>query len=133
MGQSLIEQQTAAAKIRSPETDGSANSNVLLLDLGTTHAAMTFPNSWAEKWVTIQVYGTAAKSAWFLVSKLSTAEVDRSVAAGSPGADPTLGKRVQVGETCNFQLPERAGGETIYLIHETDDATTTAEIWLSSY
>ena len=122
-----------AAKIASPLTNGTDDSNMLLLALSTTHAALTLPDTWADKWVTIQVYGTAGKSAWFLVSKLSTAEVDRTVAAAADGAGAAkLGKRVQVGETVSFQLPKKLREETLYLINETDDVTTTAEIWLSS-
>ena len=122
-----------SAVIRAPETDGTNDSNVLLLSMGTSHAAMAFPAGWAGKWVTIQVYGTAGKAAWFLVSTLSTAEVDRSVAAAADGAGSTkLGKRVAVGETASFRLPPKESGETLYLVNETDDATTTAELWLCS-
>lgn len=125
-----------SVQIRAPYTNGTDNSNMLLLASSTAHAALTIPATWEdEAWITIQVYGTSGKSIWFLCSELSTAEVDRSIAAAADGAgDPKLGKRVQVGEIVSFQLPHKSSiGAPRYLINETDDATTTAEIWLSSY
>lgn len=123
-------------QVRAPFTDATNNSNMLLISSSTTHAAVTIPSAWEdEAWITIQVYGTAGKSIWFLMSENASAEVDRSItsaAQGNPG--PKLGKRVQVGEVVSFQLPHRSSNTaTRYLINETDDATTTAEIWLSSY
>lgn len=136
MAISIEEVKKAALQIRCPFTDGTANSNLLLISSATTHAAVTIPAAWGDEcWVTIRVYGTATKSIWFLVSENASAEVDRSIAAaaqGNPG--PKLGKRVQVGEIVTFQLPRKSSNTaTLYLINETDDATTTAEIWLSSY
>jgi hypothetical protein len=121
------------ARILAPTTDGTNNSNMLLLSMGVTHAAMAFPAGWEQRWVTIQVFGTSGKSGWFLVSESSTAEVDRTIVATAAGAGSTkLGKRIQVGEVASFQLPNKGSTDTLYLINETDDATTTAEIWLSS-
>jgi hypothetical protein len=115
--------------IRAPQA-----GNILGLASSTTHAAMAFPAGWAGKLVTIQVYGTATKSIWVLASTDSSAEVDRTVAAAADGGpDTTRGKRILVGESTPFRLQAIEGGETLYLINESDDATTTAEIWLSSY
>ena len=123
-----------AAVISAPFTDGTANSNLLLLSMGTTHAAMTIPAGWEGRIVNTQCYGTTGKSGWFLVSELSTAEVDRTIAAAADGAgSPKLGKRILVGESIPMQIPFKTKpGATLYLINESDDATTTAEIWLNS-
>lgn len=123
-----------SAVIRAPETDGTANSNILGLLSKTDHAAMALPATWAGKVVTIQVDGTAGKSIWFLASTNASAEVDRTlVAAVNGGASPKRGKRIAVGEAVPFRLPPKDSGETLYLINETDLDDTTAEIWLSSY
>lgn len=127
-------QVTKAAEIKAPQTDGTNNSNLLLLASDTTHAALALPAGWEGCWVTIQCYGTTDKAIWFLASTNANAEVDRTIAAAADGAgSPMLGKRVLVGEAVSFELPGKLAGETLYLINETDDATTTAEIWLSSY
>lgn len=120
--------------VTAPKGDGTNNTNMRLLSSGTTHAAYTIPSSWEDKVITFQAYGTAAKSIWFYVSELSTAEVDRSIAASSTGAaSPKLGKRIAVGESFSFRIPRKsATSATQYLIHETDDATTTLEMWPSS-
>lgn len=126
--------QDKAAHLTGPVTDGSADSNVLLFSCGTTHGANALPNSFAGRYVTLQVYGTATKSVWFAISKNSAAEVDRTIAAAADGAgDPKLGKRLQVGEVFSFQLPDRLETETLYFVRETDDATTTVEMLCSSH
>lgn len=126
--------QDKAANITAPFTNGVADSTELLLSMGLTHAAMLLPDSWADRYIEVTVRGTATKSGWFLVSKSSTAEVDRSITAAADGAgDPKLGKRISVGESRSFKLPALLTGEHNYLINETDDATTTADISLCSH
>lgn len=127
--------QDKAAHITAPKSaDGVADSDLLLVDSDLTHEQLALPDDWAGRYVTMQVYGTAAKSVWFFVTKTTGLEVDRTVAAaatGSPG--PTLGKRLAVGEAMSFQLPDRLTGETLYLVHETDDDTTSFELCVSSH
>lgn len=129
---SAIENQ--AATFIAPYTNGTDDSNELLLSMGTTHAAMEFPEAFEGCTIEITCRGTAGKSGWFLCSHLSTAEVDRSVAAAADGAGSTkLGRRVAVGETKTFTVPNRlTTGGKVYLINETDDASTTAEISIVS-
>ena len=126
--------QDKSAHIIAPGSDGSADSDMLLVSSALTHAALTLPNGWADRYVEMQVYGTATKSVWFFVTKNSAAEVDCSITAAADGAgDPKLGKRLAVGEVMSFQLPQRLTGETLYLVHETDDATTTFELRVCSH
>ena len=68
------------------------------------------------------------------MSESATAEVDRSISAAADGAgSPKLGRRVAVGETIPFEVPVRSGpAARVYLINETDDATTTAELAITS-
>ncbi len=122
--------EVKAATNTAPWTDGTNDTNEGLLSMGLTHAAMLIPEAWEGCTIEVTCRGTATKSGWFLVSELSTAEVDRSVTADAAGAfGPTLGRRVVVGETKPFDIPVRSGpGKRLYLINETDDATTTAEL-----
>lgn len=120
--------------VTAPKGDGTNNTNMRLLSSGTTHAAYTIPSTWEDKVITFEALGTAGKSIWVYVSELSTAEVDRTIAAsGTGGASPKLGKRIKVGDLINFRIPRKSvSSATQYLIHETDDATTTLEMWPSS-
>lgn len=118
------------AQARAAFTDGVADSSVLLYSLGTTHAVATVPEAWhgCRVWATVR--GTAAKSCWYLFSSLSTAEVDRTIAAAADGAgDPKLGERIVVGESIPLDVPKPgAQGGSVYLALETDDATTTLQL-----
>lgn len=129
--------QDKSAHVTAPKSaDGVADSDMLLLVSDTTHEQLALPDDWADRYVTVQVYGTAGKSLWFFVTKVTGLEVDRTVAPatnGNPG--PTLGKRLQVGESMSFQLPGRLTGETLYFVHESDDPSpaTSAELYVSSH
>ena len=129
---SAIENQ--AATFIAPYTNGTDDSNELLLLMKTNHAAMTFPEEFEGCTIEITCRGTAGKSGWFLCSHLSTAEVDRTIAATVAGAtSPKLGRRVVVGETKPFTVPVRqTPAGRVYLIHETDEDDIVAEISIVS-
>lgn len=125
-------EEIKAAAVSAPFGDGTANTNLLLVESGTTHAACALPSSWNGQFVTMELL-TATANVWFFISKNPSAEVDSSVAngvTGNPG--PKLGKRLATGTVMRFKLPETAGPDVLYLIHESDTADASIELQRSS-
>jgi hypothetical protein len=125
-------EEIKAAAVSAPFGNGTDDTNLLLVESGTTHAACALPASWSGQFVTVEVL-TASANVWFFVSKNLNAEVDQSIANaadGNPG--PKLGKKISTGKAVRFMLPEVAAPDVLYLIHESDTADASLEIQRSS-
>lgn len=96
----------------------------------TNHAVNPLPAAWQGKWVTM--YATGG-NLHYAISKFSTAEVDRAVAATAAGASTKVGGVLANGFTTMFRLPYATQNlnESLYFARESDAVGTVAYMWLS--
>lgn len=112
-----------AADVGAPFSDGT-NSNIRLFTMDTTHLSNALPAAWAGKYVDVTPFGG---NIWIAFTRGATQEVDRTIAATAAGANsPKTGRKVPVGETRPFRVPQHQKmdqTDAIYFNRESDVAT----------
>ncbi len=130
-------EEVKAARIRPPfdYTTTANNFGVLKFTAGTAadtqiHSANVIPLDWVGKWVEIYVTGgTAGTDAMhYAFSRVSTAEVDRAVAATAAGASVKVGGVVPTGTAVQVQIPYGTGPTVESPVYFVRESTTTGMV-----
>lgn len=91
----------------------------------TDHAATPLPGHWANRELGLLVTGGTVHVAF---SKLSTAEVDRSVPATANGVAAKVGLPIAAGVEKRIRVPRIGPGETLYFVREADTLGATVRV-----
>lgn len=91
----------------------------------TDSVATPLPAHWANRELGLLATGGTVHVAF---SKLSTAEVDRAVAATANGVSAKVGLPIAAGVEKRIRVPKIAPGETLYFVRESDAVGATVHI-----
>ena len=106
----------------------SGVTNVRLFNATTTSQTHELPASWRGRYVAVRCEGGTVD---YFYSSLSTASIDRTVAASAAGASSTsLGARMADGDIREEVVPSPRGSDVVYLVRQADVSTAALRIEL---